>query len=170
MELCISCTNPSNYSSNGLVPSGNKPLPHYDKMLWSHRAPMIEPGLIFQANLVSIMHGDPFLSSLLSNRWGLLNQFILFHFFHSFSGLSKHYLPIEYHIHIWQVSLQLSCSDTCQIWMWLNRSDINRNFPNRKINKMILVTPTSSHLICKHNDKIKHAGCWQGPKITSHVL
>ena len=22
------------------------------------------------------------------------------------------------HIYIWQVSLQLSCSDTCQIWMW----------------------------------------------------
>ena len=27
------------------------------------------------------------------------------------------YLSLN-HIHIWQVPLQLSCSDTCQIWMW----------------------------------------------------
>ena len=26
--------------------------------------------------------------------------------------------PIEYHVYIWQVSPQLSCGDTCQIWMW----------------------------------------------------
>ena len=31
--------------------------------------------------------------------------------------LSKQMLAIEYHIYIWQVSLQLSCGDTCQIWM-----------------------------------------------------
>ena len=27
-------------------------------------------------------------------------------------------LAIEYHVHIWQVLPQLSCGDTCQIWMW----------------------------------------------------
>ena len=26
-------------------------------------------------------------------------------------------LAVEYHVHIWQVSPQLSCGDTCQIWM-----------------------------------------------------
>ena len=35
--------------------------------------------------------------------------------FPDFLLLSKHWLPIEYHIHIWQVSPQLSCGDTCQI-------------------------------------------------------
>ena len=38
----------------------------------------------------------------------------------------KHTLAIEYHIYIWQVSLQLSCSDTCQILIWVKES--NRNF------------------------------------------
>ena len=48
-------------------------------------------------------------------------------------------LPIEYFAHIWQVSLQLSCGDTCQIWMSFKQS--NRyickvtNFHNREINK-----------------------------------
>ena len=31
-----------------------------------------------------------------------------------FSPLPKHWLPLEYHIHIWQVLPQLSCGDTCQ--------------------------------------------------------
>ena len=31
-------------------------------------------------------------------------------------------LDIEYHINIWQVSPQLGCGDTCQIWMWLKES------------------------------------------------
>ena len=35
-----------------------------------------------------------------------------------FSRLSKHWLPIEYHVHIWQVSPQLNCCDTRQIWKW----------------------------------------------------
>ena len=38
-------------------------------------------------------------------------------------GLLKYCLPIKYHIHIWQESLQLSCSDSCQIWMWFKWSD-----------------------------------------------
>ena len=36
--------------------------------------------------------------------------------FPRFSPLSKHWLPIEYHVYIWQMSPQLSCGDTCQIW------------------------------------------------------
>ena len=35
-------------------------------------------------------------------------------------------LVIEYHVHIWQVSSQLICGDTCQIWMWYK--EYNRYF------------------------------------------
>ena len=30
-------------------------------------------------------------------------------------------LDIEHHVHIWQVSPQLSCGDTCEIWMWCKK-------------------------------------------------
>ena len=36
--------------------------------------------------------------------------------------LSKHSLPIEYPTNIWQVSLQLICSDTHQIGIWFKES------------------------------------------------
>ena len=44
--------------------------------------------------------------------WGLLKP--------SFSLLAKFSISWESlnHIHIWQVSPQLCCSDICQIWMW----------------------------------------------------
>ena len=35
-----------------------------------------------------------------------------------FSILSKYLLDYLHHIHIWQVSPQLSCGNTCQIWTW----------------------------------------------------
>ena len=38
-------------------------------------------------------------------------------YFPSFSALGIYVLAIEYHVYIWQVSPQLSCCDTCQIWM-----------------------------------------------------
>ena len=41
----------------------------------------------------------------------------LFRYFPNFSTSPKYRLAIEYHAHIWQVSPQLSCCDTCQIWM-----------------------------------------------------
>ena len=56
---------------------------------------------------------------LTSQGWGLLSQFPPFHYFLNFSEQPKHMLAIEYHVYIWQVSPQLSCVDTCQIWMWL---------------------------------------------------
>ena len=31
-------------------------------------------------------------------------------------------LDIKYHVYIWQVSPQLRCGDTCQIWMWFKES------------------------------------------------
>ena len=35
-----------------------------------------------------------------------------------FLAFLKHILTAEYHVYIWQVSPQISCADTCQIWMW----------------------------------------------------
>ena len=32
------------------------------------------------------------------------------------SEISKHWLPVQYHVHIWHVSSQISCGDTSQIW------------------------------------------------------
>ena len=48
--------------------------------------------------------------------------FLIFQYFH------KHMVASEYHIYIWQVSLHLSCSDTCQIWMWFKEA--NRKIEN----------------------------------------
>ena len=55
--------------------------------------------------------------------WGLLSQFPPFRYFRNFSALSKHTLDIEHHVYIWQVSPQLSCCDTCQVWMWIKESN-----------------------------------------------
>ena len=60
--------------------------------------------------------------------WGLLSQFSPFRYFPYFPLLSKQTLAIEYHVYIWQVLPQLSCGDTCQIWMWFRES--NRYFCN----------------------------------------
>ena len=54
--------------------------------------------------------------------WGLLSEFSPFRYFPHFPLLSKQTLAIEYHVYIWQVSPQLSCGDTCQIWMWFRES------------------------------------------------
>ena len=56
--------------------------------------------------------------------WGLLNQFSPFRYFPIFSEWLKHWLPVWHYIHIWQVSPQLSCGDTWQIWMWLKVSNL----------------------------------------------
>ena len=72
--------------------------------------------------------------------WGLLSQIPV---------LSKQMLGIEYQIYIWQVSLQLSCSDTCQIWMWFKESNMYfchiENFAYvimEQLTNRALVTPT----------------------------
>ena len=39
-----------------------------------------------------------------------------------FSWMWKYTLAIEYHINIWQVAPQLSCGDTCQMWMCFKKS------------------------------------------------
>ena len=65
-------------------------------------------------------------------------------FFPSFSPLSKQWLPIEHHFHIWCVSLQLSYGDIHQIWKWCEEprylSKI-KNVLNLEINKQIFSNP-----------------------------
>ena len=63
-----------------------------------------------------------------------------------FLSLSKSTLAIEYHVYISQVSPQLGCGGTCQIWKWLKnltstfaRSDI---LLTEKLTNGTLVTPT----------------------------
>ena len=48
-----------------------------------------------------------------------------------FCTLYKYCLYITYHVHIWQVLPQLSCSNICPIWMWFN--GFNRQFCRIKI-------------------------------------
>ena len=56
-------------------------------------------------------------------------------------------LAIEYHVHVWQVSLQLSCGDTCQVWMWCKESSRYfgriENFAYGEINKRSFSNPPS---------------------------
>ena len=82
------------------------------------------------------MHQDPLLVLELSSHlkltketqrlalgWGLLSQFAPFRYFPIFSASPKYMVAVEHHIHIWQVSPQLSCGDTRQIWMWCKESN-----------------------------------------------
>ena len=56
--------------------------------------------------------------------WGLLSLLSPFRYFPHFSGWPKHWLLVRYHVHIWQVSPQLSCGDTWQIWTVLKISKL----------------------------------------------
>ena len=54
-------------------------------------------------------------------------------------------LVIEYHTYIWRVLPQLSCGDTCQIWMWCKGSKRHfgriENFAYREINEQSYSNP-----------------------------
>ena len=50
--------------------------------------------------------------------WGVTKPISSMPLYSEFLALPKHTLDTEYHINIWQVSPQLNCGDTCQIWMW----------------------------------------------------
>ena len=77
--------------------------------------------------------------------WGLPSQILPFRYFFNFAALSKHTLAIVYHVYIWQVSPQLSCGDTCQIWMQFEESHMYfchiENFPYGEINKWSFCNP-----------------------------
>ena len=85
---------------------------------------------------------------VLSIEWLLLNQFPTFPYVSDLSTLSKCWLPFEchIHIHIWQLLLQLSFGDTCQIWNMKIIKESNRYFGKmiffRKLTDRILATPT----------------------------
>ena len=58
------------------------------------------------------------------NRDGVTKPIFSVLLFPIFSNWSKRWLPVWYPIHIWQVSLQLSCGNSWQIWMWLKVSNL----------------------------------------------
>ena len=78
-------------------------------------------------------------------RWGLLSQFSPFRYFPNFSECWKQLLPEWYQVHIWQVSPQLSCGDTWQIWTSLKVSNIYfckiKIFRNGEINERSFSNP-----------------------------
>ena len=74
--------------------------------------------------------------------------------FPNFSASPKYTLRSEDHIYIWQVLLQLSCGDTCQIWMQC--TEYNRyfckieNFAYKEINRWSFSNPHHrSATICR---------------------
>ena len=83
--------------------------------------------------------------------WGLVSRFPPLHYFPNFSTSPKYMLAIKYHVHIWQVSPQLSCGDTYQIWMW--SKNVTGTFARSKIllteklTKGALVTPTPGRMV-----------------------
>ena len=88
--------------------------------------------------------------------WGYwkLKQFPPFCYFINFPALSKHCLSIKYHVHIWQVLMQISCSDTWQIWLWFTGSKFYFSkiqiFHKGEINKPDpRPTASSLSLLCK---------------------
>ena len=109
-----------------------------------------------------------------------------FHYFPNFSTSPKYTLAIEYHVHIWQVSRQLSCGDTCQIWIGFK--NITDTFTRSKILLMekltdrTIVTPTPgqhgghSPILVPIREVPGHqeTSCWlqcvNYPKTTSYLL
>ena len=87
------------------------------------------------------------------NRFPLVNgQFPPFRYFLNFSSLSKHTSTVKYRIYIWQVSPQLSCGDTCQIWMWFEESNMYfceaENFAYGEINERSFSNPQMTLTDC----------------------
>ena len=76
--------------------------------------------------------------------WGLQSQFPPFRYFPNFSPLSTQTSNVRYRVYIWQVSSQLSCDDTCQIWMWYLTCTFARSkiLLTEKLTSRALVTPT----------------------------
>ena len=77
--------------------------------------------------------------------WGLLSQFSPFRYFPNFSEWWIQWLPEWYQVHIWQVSPQLCCGDTWQIWTSLKVSNIYfckiNIFRNGEINERSFSNP-----------------------------
>ena len=87
-----------------------------------HTAKQIWKNDVIQTIMMSSWHGNAFRITGV----GVTKPIFSVPLFSTFPLLSKQTLAIEYHVYIWQVSPQLSCGDTCQIWMWFRES--NRYF------------------------------------------
>ena len=84
-------------------------------LLWIHKYNAGDPPMTSQKrtyNEYELQHISFGVASLSWHGVGLLSQLPPFSYFPIFSWGRKHQLPIEYLIHIWQVSLQLSCTTT----------------------------------------------------------
>ena len=113
--------------------------------------------------------------------WGLLSPFSPFRYIPNFSVLSKHTLDIEYHGNVWQVSLQLSCGDTCQIWMWFKESKRYfckfENFAYGEIDERSLSNPHPWSialkwcyiLVLRDNDSVAYYIIWAGRPVVFTV-
>ena len=71
--------------------------------------------LCFEICHITVLVG--FVSYILRDG-GWLSQFAMFVIFFNFSEFLEQGFPIEHHIHVGHAPLQLSCGDTCQLWMW----------------------------------------------------
>ena len=82
-------------------------------------------------------------------------------------------LYIQHHVYIWQVSLELSFGETCQMWRWFKES--NRyfckieNFAYGKLTNGVLVTPPQINCIarthgCVQNDRDRRS--WKCNPVT----
>ena len=96
-------------------------------------------------SLMTVQHEQRHIFLTKVQGWGLLSQFSPFRYFPKFSALSKHTLTVRYRVYIWQVSPQLSCGDTCQIWMWFEESNMYfceiENFAYGEINERSFSNP-----------------------------
>ena len=81
---------------------------------------------------------------------GHLTGFFLSLVYLLFFRIIKALFTCVYHLHIWQVSPQLSCSDTCQIWLWFNRSikyyDKSQFLKWRKLTGFFWYSPPQLHI------------------------
>ena len=80
--------------------------------------------------------------------WSSVGQFLLKHFF-----ISQNYLLGSLnHIHMWQLSPQLSCGNNCQIWTWYSTTNMYLvMLENNGTEEIGLVTPASGWTTCIHS-------------------
>ena len=87
-----------------------------------------------------------------------------FCYFLSFFNYQSIGLLIEYRVHIWQMTQQLSCGGTCQILMWLKQNHRYfwkiENFSNGESNERRFRKPRPVHCfewyhqLCRTNSKL----------------
>ena len=150
------CRISSAFAMNTQQSCAKSAISHTSPQALHHVFPRMMSSSVTEVLLVSPLHSHMSHSTshkICSSGVGLLSQFPPFRYFPNFSGWWKRTLAIEYHVYIWQVSPQLSCGDTCQIWMWFKES--NRyfckieNFAYGEINEQSFSNPDPCYaLLC----------------------